>query len=102
MKPKYLVPPSTVRKVRTSNLLAVVVSVGAVAAGHLTAAGQVAVREPVPSCWRISVNEQAVPVAFGLENVKVQLPVIIKLNALPVEISIVYEVLVLAVTSVSP
>ena len=46
------------------------VSVGAVPPGHLTAAGHVTVRA-VPSALKMSVNEQALPVPDGLLMVNV-------------------------------
>jgi hypothetical protein len=54
-------------------VLAVVVSVGAVPAGHLTLVN-VAVREPVASCTAIRINDLPA-VLVGMVNV--QLPVIV-------------------------
>ena len=53
-------------------VLAVVVSVGALAPGHLTVAGHGAVREPVASCINSRSRWPTLP---GAVNVKVQLPV---------------------------
>ena len=102
-KPYHVVPPSVVRNVRMSvPVVAVVVKVGAVALPHFTAAGHVAVRDPVPSWMRMRGKLPAVPEAGGFENVNVQFPVIVILNTLPAVRSTVYAVLLFAVTSVSP
>jgi hypothetical protein len=58
-------------KINLSALEAVDVIVGAVPAGHLTEAGQVTVREPVPSCF--CINVKLLP-ATGVGKVYVILP----------------------------
>ena len=72
-----------VRKVNTSTSLAPVLSVGAVALGQSTDAGQVTVRDPVPSWRQMRVKLQAVPLADGLLKVKVQLAVSVISKTLP-------------------
>ena len=59
-----------------SALLAVEVMVGAVPPGHLTAAGQVTVREPVASC--LSSRMKLLP-AVAVGKVNVQLPVRVRI-----------------------
>ena len=63
-------------KTYLSALLAVDVIVGAVLEGHLTAAGQVTVRDPVASCFKSNVNDLP---AVAVGNVNVQLPVNVKI-----------------------
>jgi hypothetical protein len=87
--PKYVVPPSTVIKLKMSVLLAVVVNVGVEPLGYFTDAGHVAVRDPVASCFKISMKLNEVPEAGGLVNVNVQLPVIVILKMLAVDRSTV-------------
>jgi hypothetical protein len=60
-------------------VVAVVVNVGAVPPAHLTDVN-VAVREPVPSCTAIRMNDLPA-VAVGM--VKVQLPVIVTVCTVP-------------------
>ena len=62
-------PPSTVMSVKTSVLLAVLVIVGAVPAGHRTEAGHVTVRA-VPLALRSKVRLPAVPLGGGLVIVR--------------------------------
>jgi hypothetical protein len=83
-----------------SVLLAVVVSVGVEAFGHLTAAGHVAVRDPVASCLMINVKLVALPDATGLLNVNVVLPVKVRLKIFAVLRSTVYVVVTVAFTVV--
>ena len=83
--PKYVVPPSTVIKLKMSVLLAVVVNVGVEAFGNLTVAGHVAVRDPVASCFKISMKLKETPETGGLVKVNVQLPVIVISKMLAVE-----------------
>lgn len=61
--------------------LAAEVIVGAEPPGHLTVAGQVAVRPPVASCTSLSSRLATPPV--GAVKVKVQLPVIVTFSLLP-------------------
>jgi len=63
------VPPSRVKKLNTSILLAPVDIVGGDELGHLTEAGHVSTLEPVASCLQCSVKLYAIPDAGGLENV---------------------------------
>ena len=63
-------PPSTVRKVKTSVLFAVLVNVGAVPAGHNTDAGHV-IEKAVPLAFNSRVRLPAVPLAGGLLMVSV-------------------------------
>jgi hypothetical protein len=65
---------------------AVEVIVGAVLPGHFTAAGQVTVREPVPSCFRSRMKERP---AVAVGKVKVQLPVRVRICTVPFARSIV-------------
>ena len=60
-------------------VVAVVVSVGATALGHFTDVN-VAVREPVPSCTAIKMNDLPA-VAVGMVNV--QLPVMVTVCTVP-------------------
>lgn len=72
-------------KFKMSVLLAVVVNVGVEPFGHLTDAGHVAVRDPVPSWSKISMKLYDTPEDGGLVNVNVQLPVIVISKMLAVE-----------------
>jgi len=100
VNPYHLVPPSVVINASTSTALAVVVRVGAVPPAQSTAAGHVAVREPVPSCFKTSVKLLAVPEAGGFEKVKERLPSIVISNTLPS--SRLRVVVPVPVVSVSP
>src|SRR3989338_7527360 len=64
-----------------STALAAAVRVGAEPPGHLTVAGQVAVRPPVASCT--SRNSRLATPPVGAVKVKVQLPVIVTSCLLP-------------------
>ncbi len=66
------VPPSVVRKLNTSVLLAVVVSVGVLLAAHFTAAGHVT-EKAVPLPLNSSVKLPAVPLAGVPEIVRLEI-----------------------------
>src|SRR3989338_1138462 len=73
-----------------STELAAVVSMGAVPLGHFTAAGQTAVRLPVPSCTTLKIRLHTPPV--GAVKVKVQLPVRVTFCLLPLFQTMVFSV----------
>jgi hypothetical protein len=58
-------------KEKISTSFAPVESVGVVPPAHLTEAGQVTARDPLPSCVKIMVHEQQVPDVEILEKVNV-------------------------------